>query len=199
MKVTDFELAREIAYFMRRLYQQQLTTTSGGNISVRRGDEVFMTPGGTDKARIETEDVGILALDGTLLTPGFKPTCEAELHLSIYRSRPDVNAIVHAHPVTASAFAASGMEISTRLLAESDAVLGKIGRTPFFPFGTPELAEAAALCARDYDVFLLDNHGAAALGKTLLQAFDRLEVLENAAKVTLICEQLMAGKARYIP
>lgn len=199
MKVSDFELAREIAYFMKRLYDKNLTTASGGNISFRRGDEVFMTPGGTDKARLETNEIGRLALDGTILDKGFKPTCEAGLHLAVYRNRPDINAIVHAHPVTASAFAASTAEISTRLLCESEAILGKVGRVPFFHFGTSELAEAAAACAKDYDVFLLNNHGAMALGTSLLQAYDRLEVLENAARVTLICEHLMPGKAVYIP
>lgn len=184
---------------MRRLYDRQLTTASGGNISFRLGDEVYMTPGGTDKARLETGDIGRLALDGTVLDKGFKPTCEAGLHLAVYRKRPDISAIVHAHPVTASAFAASEVEISTKLLCESQAVIGRIGRVPFFHFGTPELAEAAALCARDYDVFLLNNHGAMALGTSLLQAYDRLEVLENAARVTLICEHLIPGKAVYIP
>lgn len=199
MKVSDFELAREVAQFMQRLYRQQLTTTSGGNISVRCGDKVFITPGGTDKAKIETEEIGIISLDGRVLEEGFKPTCEAGLHLAVYRNRPDITAIVHAHPVTASAFSASEAEISTSLLAESQAVLGKIGRVPFFPFGTAELAEAAALCAKDYNVFLLNNHGAVALGTSLLQAFDRLEVLENAAKISLICEHTLKAPAIYIP
>ena len=199
MKVSDFELAREIAQFMQRLYRQQLTTASGGNISVRRGDEVFITPGGTDKAKIETEEIGILALDGTILKNGFKPTCEAELHLAVYRARADISAIVHAHPVTACAFAASEAEISCSLLCETQAVLGRIGRVPFYPFGTSELAEAAAVCAKEYNAFLLDNHGAVTLGSSLLQAFDRLEVLENAAKITLICEHTLKAPARYIP
>ena len=197
MGVSDFELAREIAGAMRRLYAQGLTTTSGGNISVRRGDEVFMTPGGTDKARMETAQIGRLSMAGTVLDPGFKPTCEAGLHLAVYRVRPDVTAIVHAHPVTASAFAASTAEISTHLLYESAAVLGCIGRVRSIPFGTPELAAAAAETAKEFDVFLLNNHGAMALGSSLLQAFDRLEVLENAARTTLICEHLL--KAPPLP
>ena len=191
MAVNDFEIAREVARFMGRLYARGLTTASGGNISLRRDDVVFMTPAGTDKGNLETRDIGRLALDGTILDPGFKPTCEAGLHLAVYHARPDVCAIVHAHPVTASAFAASTAEISTTLLSESAAVLGKIGRVPAIPFGTPELAAAAAETAKNYDVFLLNNHGAMALGSSLLQAFDRLEVLENAAKTTLICEHLL--------
>ena len=191
MAVNDFETAREVARFMGRLYARGLTTTSGGNISLRCGDVVYLTPAGTDKGNLETRDIGRLALDGTILDRGFKPTCEAGLHLAVYHVRPDVSAIVHAHPVTASAFAASTAEISTALLYESAAVLGKIGRVPAIPFGTPELAAAAAETAKNYDVFLLNNHGAMALGSSLLQAFDRLEVLENAAKTTLICEHLL--------
>ena len=191
MNVNDFEIAREVAYFMKRLYQQRLTTTTGGNISFRRGNEVFITPGSTDKARMETEEIGILDLDGTILKPGFRPTVEAVLHLAVYRSRPDVCAVIHAHPETACAFAASEAEISANLLCESAVVVGPIGRAPYFAPGTNELADAVGNAAKDHDVFLMSNHGAMALGTSLLQAFSRIEVLERAAKATLICEHLL--------
>ena len=191
MKVSDFELAREVAYFMKRLYKQQLTTAAGGNVSFRRGDEVFITPGSVDNARIETEEIGILDLEGNILKNGFKPTAEAELHLSVYRSRPDVCAVMHAHPETACAFAASGREISGKLLCESDVIPGRIGRVPYLAPGKQELADAVGKAAKEHDVFLMNNHGVMALGTSLFQSFCRIEVLERAAKATLICEHLL--------
>lgn len=185
----------EIAYFMRRLYRQGLTTTSGGNISVRDGDTLWITPGGTDKGRMLTSDVGRLRLaDGLSADPHFQPTCEANMHMALYRARPDLKAIVHAHPVTASAFAAANCHVSNRLLSESYVVLGEIVRVGYQKFGSPELAAAVAAAAQAGNVLLLGNHGAIALGQTLLQAFDRLEVLENAARTTLICEYLLRGE-----
>lgn len=197
MKVSDFEIAREVAYFMKRLYLQRLTTTTGGNISFRRGDEIFITPGSTDKARMETEEIGILDLEGNILKPGFKPTVEAVLHLSVYRSRPDICAVIHAHPETVCGFAASEAEISTKLLCESDVILGAVGRAPYFAPGTQELAQAVSTAAADHDVFLMNNHGAMALGTSLLQAYSRIEVLERAAKATLMC-QYMLKSANYM-
>lgn len=186
----------EIAYFMRRLYRQGLTTTSGGNISARDGETIWITPGGTDKGRLQTGEIGRLRLsDGQAPDPAFHPTCEADMHLALYRARPDLQAIVHAHPVTASAFAAANCPISNRLLSEAYVVLGDIGRVSYQKFGSPELAAAVAAAAANSDVLLLGNHGALALGQTLLQAFDRLEVLENAARTTLICEFLLRGEA----
>ena len=193
MKVTDFELAREIADFMKRLCRQQLTTALRGDISVRRGDEIFITPDGVDRGWIETDDVGRIAPDGRVLDPGFKPSCGAELHLAVYRQRPDITAIVHAYPVTADAFSASDAEI------RASAVSGKIGRISQPYSGMPVLAEAAADRAKECDVLLLKDHGAMAFGTSLLQAFDRIEVLENAAKITLICEHLLKNGVCTLP
>lgn len=196
MEALSSAIPDEIAFFMRRLYRQGLTTTSGGNISVRDGDTIWITPGGTDKGRMRTGEIGRMRLaDGQVLSKGFQPTCEADLHLTLYRRRPDIQAVVHAHPVTASAFAAAACPISNRLLGEAYVVLGEIIRVGYQKFGTLELASAVAAAAATGDTLLLDNHGAIALGQTLLQAFDRLEVLENAARTTLICDYLLRGQA----
>jgi L-fuculose-phosphate aldolase len=120
------------------------------------------------------------------------------MHLEIYKQRPDINAIVHAHPVNACAFSASNREISTKYLAESYVVIGSIAYAPYVCQGTKELAEAVADAARNADCIVMRNHGVIALGKNLLQAFDRLEVLENAAKTTLLCEGSLAGSCREL-
>jgi len=200
MNNAERHFAAEIAAFMRRLYRQGLTTTSGGNLSYRIGDVILMTPGGTDKGRLKACEIGRLDLhSGRIIDAGFKPTCESEMHLAIYRACPEVSAIVHVHPVTASAFAASGCKISNTLLAESYSVLGAVGQVEYCTFGTPELAYRVAEQAKKYHTMIMKNHGALTTGQSLLEAFDRLEVLENAAKTTLICEYLLRSPQPIAP
>jgi len=171
---------------MRRVYQRGLTTASGGNVSSREGNLIFITPSGTDKGSILPRQVAVITIDGKNLTPALKPSMETGMHLSIYRVRPDVNAVVHAHPVFSSAFCATQREINCRLIGESRAVLGKPAIAGYALMGTQELAANAALAAGESNVILLKNHGVVCLGKTLLQAFDRMEVLEAAARMTFI-------------
>ncbi len=184
----------EVAYFMRRLYERRLTTCSGGNISLLvDGDIILITPSGLDKGRIEAEQIGIISLSGENLTPSLKPSIETEMHIRVYQSRPDVRAVVHAHPVVCSSFAASEKEINTSLIAESRAVLGKPARAPYAFMGSPELAAIVARAVAGANTVLLTNHGVLSIGQTLLQAFDRIEVLEAAATITLITH-LLGGK-----
>jgi len=183
------EERKEVAMFMRRLYRQGLTTTSGGNISVKiPADIIVITPSATDKGRMRWREVGILTLAGENLTPELKPSIEFEMHLSIYRKNKDVKAIVHAHPVFASAFTATKFKINTNLTAEARAICGKPLFVPYALMGTKELASLAAESTVKSDVLLLENHGVLTTGQGLLQAFNKLEVLENAAKITLIVE-----------
>jgi len=179
----------DVARFMRRLYRQGLTTTSGGNISLKISDEIIViTPSATDKGRMRWREVGIMTLEGDNLTPELKPSIEFEMHLSIYRKNKDVKAIVHAHPVFASAFTATKFKINTNLTAEARAICGEPLFVAYALMGTKELASLAAESTVKSDVLLLENHGVLTIGNGLLQAFDKLEVLENAAKITLIVE-----------
>lgn len=180
------EERKKVAYFMRRLYQQFLTTTSGGNISCRTSDgNVVITASQSDKCNQSEETVGILTPDGKNLTPELKLSIEAGFHLAIYAVRPDVMAIVHAHPVTATFFCATDVELNTHLTAEAYAVAGDTVRIPYAMMGTPELAKIVAEKMKHCDCGLLENHGVIALGNSLLNAFDKMELLENAAKQTL--------------
>jgi L-fuculose-phosphate aldolase len=183
------EERKEVARFMRRLYKHGLTTTSGGNLSRRISEQIIViTPSATDKGRMRWKDVGLMNIFGENLTPELKPSSEAEMHLSIYKRQKDVKAIVHAHPVCASAFTAMKIRISTSLTAEARAILGDPVLVPYALMGTGDLAAVAAEYAVKSDILLLENHGILTTGDTLLQAFDKIEVLENAAKMTLIAE-----------
>jgi L-fuculose-phosphate aldolase len=178
---------REVAHFMRRLYRQGLTTTSGGNISMRINDElIVITPSATDKGRMKWSDVGIMSVLGENLTPDLKPSIEHALHINIYKKNRDVSAIVHAHPVFASSFTAMKARINTSLTAEARAICGQPKIVPYAMMGTKELADIVARYTAEADVLLLENHGILTTGSSLLQAFDKLEVLENAAKMTII-------------
>lgn len=180
---------KEIARFMRRLYNHGLTTTSGGNISKRISDEIILiTPTATDKGTMRWNDVGIMNITGENLTPDLKPSIESEMHLSIYRKRKDITAIVHAHPVVATSFTAMKCKIQTDLTAEAAAILGEPFLVPYALMGTRDLAKTASENILNSDILLLENHGILTVGSSLLQAFDKIEVLENAAKMTLIVE-----------
>ncbi len=177
----------DVARFMRRLYRQGLTTTSGGNVSMRAGDgHILLTASKFDKGELQAEHVGILTMDGVNVTPELEPSIEVSMHLAIYRQRADVQAIVHAHPITASAFAATTRQINCCLIAESYALIGEPVYLDYALMGTVELASVVGRGIGQAACVVMANHGVLAVGKTLLQAFDRLEVLENAARQTLL-------------
>lgn len=180
----------QVASVMRRLYRQGLTTCSGGNVSLRCGDVVLITPSGTDKGEITAGQIGAVTISGENLAPGLRLSMETEMHLEVYRNRPDVKGIVHAHPVTASAFAAMDAEIDTRLTAETWHVLGVPVRAPYALMGTKELAQIVGQAARQGNAVIMENHGVLTMGETLFRAFDRMELLEAAARMTWIAETM---------
>ena len=193
-KYDEFATQREeVAYFMRRLYRQGLTTCSGGNISLRVDDDtVLITPSAVDKGELRGDQIAMFTLDGENLTPQFKGSIETGMHLAVLRARKDVTAIVHAHPVTATSFAAMNMDINFHLTAEAYAILGTPKRAPYCIMGSDGLAKIVADCLVDTDVALMQNHGIITVGKSLLNAFDKLEVTEAAAKMTWITATLKA-------
>jgi len=189
------DMKEELAGFMRRLYRQRLTTTSGGNISMRCGDNILITPSGTDKGRLQAAEIGIMDITGNLSGNRFTPSIESEIHLEIYRRYQSVQAVVHAHPLATSAFAASAAELKCSYHAEAKVILGTIGYVDYYCPGSPELALEVAKTVAEHNCVLMRNHGALCVGKSLLQAFDRLEVLEMTANINLIMRQALRNEA----
>lgn len=185
------EERKHVAAIMRRLYRQGLTTCSGGNISFRVDDERFLiTPSALDKGTINYRQIAVMTLSGENLSPGLKPSIEANMHRRILKYRKDIDAVVHAHPKHASFFTATqSCKIRTDLLAEARFVLGEPAFASYALMGTSELGKnlESALAGGKY-VALLENHGVLTIGKTVLEAFDRIEVLEAAAQMTLMAE-----------
>jgi L-fuculose-phosphate aldolase len=188
------EHQKMVAYFMRRLYERNLTTTSGGNVSRRVDDLILITASQTDKATIDESQVGIVSMTGENLTQNLKISMEVKMHQAVYLSRPDVKAIVHAHPVFATSFAIAGKEIKTNLSGEARAILGKPVMASYALMGTSGLADKVAQASLSGNVIQMENHGILTVGESLLQAYDRMEVLEAAAKMTFITSILGNAK-----
>ena len=177
-----------VANFMKRLYDRQLTTASGGNISLRVSDgELCITPSSLDKGSLTAESIAVVKFDGTNLTPELKLSIESEMHRQILLKRPDLHAVVHAHPVFASAFAtAQPCVLDSRLIAETYFILGEIVNVPYFIMGSKELADAVSEAVVHNTAVLLENHGALCAAKDLLHAFDGIDLMERLAQMTIL-------------
>ncbi len=182
------EAKRSVAAFMRRAYEKGLTTTTGGNISARTGDLMVITPSGTDKSSLSQEDIAVVEIEtGRNLTPDKKLSIETEMHRLIYLGRSDVGAVCHCHPVFCCLFSSSEERIDTSIIAESWYLLDEVKKVEYARMGTVELAEkVSAEISSGFNAVLLEKHGALAVGKSVVSAFDRLECLEQAAKLTFL-------------
>lgn len=181
----------ETAAIMRRLYERGLTTCSGGNVSMRiDGNTIAVTPSSSDKALVQAADIILIDLDGRVLEGIDKTSIETAMHLAVYRKRPDIKALVHAHPLHATFFTASKIPISTDIIAEARFLLGRPAMAAYALMGTEQLAENVALAFAEENtrVVLMENHGVITSGETLFRAFDRMEVLEAAARMTWMGE-----------
>ncbi|MDY0303082.1 MAG: class II aldolase/adducin family protein [Sphaerochaeta sp.] len=184
-----------VADYMRRLYDRGLTTPSGGNISLRVDKNHFLiTPSALDKGRLVADQIAVVTIEGKNLTEHLRLSIETEMHRLILISRPDAGAVVHAHPPYASAFTAirdgGDVAINTHLIAESYYILGDPVFVDYRLMGTIDLAEQVAVKAFDHDVLLLENHGVVTIGTSLLDAFDKIELLERASEMTVIARTM---------
>lgn len=161
-----------------------LVTACDGNISFRRSDgNIVITPSGVPKGELKPKHLLVVDLDGHILEGTGKASSESALHLEIYRKREDVRAIIHAHPITATALTVAGIPFQPDIVTEGAMVLGPVPTVPYAPPGSEALALACAEAAEGTDVFLMERHGAATVGQDLEQAFYRLETLETVAKM----------------
>lgn len=178
------EERKAVARTMRRLYNQKLTTSSGGNVSMRNADGfVFITSSQTDKSCIKWKEIIVFDTNGKNLTPNLKPSMESAMHLEIYKARNDVFAVVHSHPVYASTFAVTDIKPESSLTGEARYVLGEIELIGYELMGTKDLAETCAKTLQNSDAAIMKNHGAICVGKSLFEAYDRMEVLEFTCNV----------------
>lgn len=188
------QLKQEICQVGRLLYDRGYVVSNDGNISVRTGEnEVWLTPSGVGKGRMTPEMLVCTDLDGNVLAGDRYPSSESKMHLMIYRRRPDVGAVVHAHPPISTAFSICRKPLKERYLAEMIIGLGEIPVTDFAMLSTDEVPRSVEPFVDDHNAVLLANHGALAWGPSLWPAFDRLEAVEQTAKVYLYVNQLGGG------
>ena len=186
---TDARVA--IVRVCRRLWERGLIAGPDGNVSVRLAPDVLLvTPAGMSKVDVQPDDLVELGLDGRQRGGRRAASSEVGMHVRIYERRPDVGAVVHAHPPIATAFAVAGEAFMAAVLPEVIFQMGQVPLVPYATPGTPELADAMEPVLADHDAFLLANHGATTCGPTLLLAHQRMESLEHAARILLAARQL---------
>lgn len=185
---------REICEVCHLLYERGYVVSNDGNVSLRVGEtKVLITPSGVGKGRM-TEDMLVLCdLDGNVLAGDRHPSSESRMHLMIYRERPDVHAVVHAHPPFSTARAICRRPLTERYLAEMVLGLGEVPVAEFAMLSTDEVPDSVRPFVHTHSAVLLANHGSLAWGPTLLSAFDRLEVVEQTARVYFLVDRMGGG------
>jgi L-fuculose-phosphate aldolase len=187
------DLRADIVEIGRRLWLRGFVASNDGNISVRIADDrVLMTPTAVSKGFMTPDMMVTTDMDGALVSgaPGRKPSSEIKMHLVAYRQRPDVRAVVHAHPPLATGFAVAGIPLDRAVLAEVITTLGSIPIAQYATPSTQELPDAVKPYVTAHDGLLLANPGALALGADLFAAYYKMETIEHFARISLVARQL---------
>ncbi|MBN6188324.1 class II aldolase/adducin family protein [Aneurinibacillus sp. BA2021] len=190
--------AHEIVETGRRLYNSGFVAANDGNISVRiDAEHVMLTPSGVSKGYMDPASMLLVHLaSGSVVEGEGRPSTEGAMHLDIYRHRPDVQAIVHAHPPTATGFAVAGIPLDQLAMPELIVSMGVIPLAPYATPGTDELPASLRPFYEKHDAILLANHGAVTMGTTLTDALFKMESVEMCAKILFTARML--GRVREL-
>ena len=180
------DLRREVVQVCRLMYRRGLIAATDGNVSVRVGAGLLLTtPSGLCKGLLEEGDLVVTDMEGRVVEgrsrPGLRPSAEIRMHLEIYRQRPDVCAVVHAHPPVATALVTIGTIVTTAYATPTSARVPEVVREPI----------------RSHDALVLDRHGAVTVGRSVLEAYARMEKVENTAQV--LATARMLGRVQILP
>jgi len=186
-----YQTRREIIHVCTRIYQRGYVAANDGNVSVRLSeDRVLTTPTGMSKGFLTEDQLVLCDMDGNKISGALSPSSELKMHIMVYRERADVNAVVHAHPITATGFAVAGIPLAQCVLPEVVITLGSIPITEYGTPSTEEIPNSIRNYIQDYDAFLLENHGALAIGPDVLNAYHKMETIEHFAQIVLVARQL---------
>jgi L-fuculose-phosphate aldolase len=192
------DLRAQLVEIGRRLHARDLIGAGEGNVSCRLAPDRFLvTPSGANKGYLAPGDLVVVDAAGAVVEGKGRASTELRMHLAAYAARPDVAAIVHAHPITAVALTVAGVPPPNDLVPEAAVTLGEIAVAPFATPGTDEVPASLAPLLPRHDVILLARHGALTLGRTLDEAFDRMETLERVARIALVAR--VAGRCEPLP
>ena len=198
MPLTETDYRQNMVAIGRLMYDKGWVAANDGNLSIRVGpDRILATPTGVSKGFMQPEDLIICDLQGCKVQGQRECTSEILMHLTIYRMRDDIQAVVHAHPPVATGFAVAGRPLNLALLPEVVIGLGCIPLVNYGLPGTPELSDALRPFIPTYDALLMANHGAVCYGEDLHKAFYKMEIVEHFARISLVAEVL--GGPKVLP
>jgi L-fuculose-phosphate aldolase len=188
----EAEMRALICEVGHRIWTREYIAANDGNLSVLLFDEeVLATPASVSKGFLTPEMLVVVDRNGNQLRGDLRPSSEIKMHLDFYRARPDIRAVVHAHPPTATGFAVAGIPLDRALLPEAVIYLGAVPLVKYGVPGTDELMhDILENYVRDFDAFLLANHGVTTISATLLDAYHKMEMVEHFAKISLVARQL---------
>jgi len=188
----------EIVRVGRMMYEHGWIASTDGNLSVRLDEErILATPTGVCKGSMQPEDAIVCDLHGNRLSGTRECTTEMPMHVAVYRERPDIHAVVHAHPPTATGFAVAGKALNLGILPELIVSFGSVPLAEYGLPGTPALVEGMLPFIPKYNAILLANHGAVAYAEDLMRAFARMETVEHLARISLVA--VMLGGPKLLP
>lgn len=195
--VSEFEIKKQICDIGKRIYDKGMVAANDGNISVKISENEFLcTPTGVSKGFMTPEYICKVDKEGNVIqaNAGFKPSSEIKMHMRVYKERPDVKSVVHAHPIYATSFAIAGIPLTQPIMPEAVIALGCV---PIAEYGTPstnEIPDAVEKYLQHYDAVLLANHGALSYSDSLLAAYHKMESLEFYAELLFRSKQLGGPK-----
>ncbi len=185
----------EMAEIGRRLYERNHICGTEGNLSARLPDgKILITPSGVNKGYLKPGDMIICSADGEKLDDTGEPSSEMKLHTAIYKWRKDVTAICHAHPIYATAYSVAGISLNRPVLPEIVGTLGAIPLAGYASPGSTDLPGTLADLIDRYDAYLLKSHGVLTVGKSLEDAFNKLELVERFARILFIADRMGGAK-----
>jgi L-fuculose-phosphate aldolase len=182
---TPQQLQQDIVCICRMLHRKNYLAATDGNVSVRLGDRLLITPSGVNKGIMEAEQILTVDLAGRVLAGEGRPSSEIRMHLLAYELRPDITAVVHAHLPYATGCTLAGIDLLEPILPEVVITLGGVPTAPYATPGTEEVPEAIRAFIQEYDALLLSRHGAMTVGRDVVDAYNKMEKLEHMARVVL--------------
>src|SRR5262252_10961375 len=184
-------LRRDIVAVCQRLSQRGFIAGTEGNVSALEGPErLWITPSGHHKGLLQSADLLLIDFQGHVLFGNGHPSSETPMHLALYRCRPDIRAVVHAHPPLATALTVAGYRLEPPLLPEAVVALGEVPTIPYQMPTTWQFANDVGAAMRQAEAALLENHGSVAVGATLQAAFNKMEIVERAAQIFYLAKLL---------